>query len=51
MRSVIINVEIKDIGLSNSGRLQTFYPHRVDRGSLDYSPINFDGNLLKDWSL
>ncbi|MDA9367830.1 polysaccharide lyase 6 family protein [bacterium] len=45
------DVEIKDIGLSNSGRLQTFYPHRVDRGSLDYSPINFDGNLLKEWSL
>ena len=45
------DIEIKDIGLSNSGRIQTFYPHRVDRGSLDYARINFDGNRLKDWSL
>ena len=45
------DIEIKDLRLSNSGRIQTFYPRRVDRTSLDYSDITVDRTRLKEWTL
>ena len=44
-------ISSKDLRLSNSGRIQTFYPRRVDRKSLDYSQIHIDRTRLKEWTL
>lgn len=45
------DVRIWDCKLDQSGRIQTFYEHRVDRESIVYEPLSFDANLLNNWKL
>lgn len=45
------DIEIWDCKLDRSGRIQTFYDHRVDRGSIVNSPVSIDEEQLNNWTL
>ena len=45
------DVQIHDIALSNSGKIQTFYDYRVDWSSIDKSPLQIKRGGLSNWEL
>lgn len=44
------DVAIEDCNLHESGRIQTFYAHRVDRNSITNDPMVFDPAKLSTWN-
>lgn len=45
------DVRISHCNLDQAGRIQTFYPYRVDQSSITRNPMSFDETLLADWKV
>ena len=45
------DIKIRNIQLSNSGKIQTFYPHRVERNTIRYEELFLDRSQLEKWML
>ena len=45
------DIKIRNIQLSNSGKIQTFYPHRVERNTIRYDELFLDRSQLEKWML
>ncbi|AEV33184.1 hypothetical protein Oweho_2210 [Owenweeksia hongkongensis DSM 17368] len=44
-------ISIHDCNVYNSGRIQTFYPSRVQRNSITQKPVSYSNEAINNWQL